>query len=354
MRFFIILMLFIGSVLKIEAMSPEDQNLVAVSIYKRAYEIGLVSKRAMNHVLNMPRWSTSIPPVFDKDISAIPQDNQVRINLNRLFMNAIINSWLERVNQGKFCNQYTTFLLENRVSEYDINALHEVLNPIARKDVKFGDVMSHIMRSGSIQVFHEIIKEDLKLQGLEKTFYTISSKNFGRIFWISRLYSEKDTTISEFQWKIKYLSDKRQREKIVEEKWLLNLYGDAIRRGIIPLGEWKQAVERKEKIEINPMRIIMSAMIQMVIFGSDVYEFLRTYGIHPLNIFRMEPIVRSFCNSKTNVIGISNNEMKTSEIIIPNVNSLRYVGDIISGDLAKIGVKEGSYFVPREDLGFNS
>lgn len=353
MRFFIILMLFIGSVLKIEAMSPEDQNLVAVSIYKRAYEIGLVSKRAMNHVLNMPRWSTSIPPVFDKDISAIPQDNQVRINLNRLFMNAIINSWLERVNQGKFCNQYTTFLLENRISEYDINALHEVLNPIARKDIKFGDVISHIMRSGSIQVFHEIIKEDLKLQGLEKTFYNISSKNFGRIFWISRLYSEKDTTISEYQWKMKYLSDKSQREKIVEGKWLLNLYSDAVRRGVIPLEEWRQVVESKESVEINPMRIIMSAMIQMIVFGSDLYEFLRKYGIQPLNIFRMEPIVRSFCDPKTKVVGV-NNQMKTSEIIIPNINGLRYISEIISGDLAKIGVKEGSYFVPRKDLGLNS
>lgn len=354
MRFFTTLVLFLASLLKIEAMSAEDQDLVAVSIYKKAYEIGLVSKKAMHHVLSMPRWNTSATSAFNKNsFDIMCRDNQVQINLNRLFLNAIINSWLERESQGRFYNQYTAFLMENRISEYDINALHEILNPIARANIKFRDVMSYITKSGSIQVFHEIIGEDLKLQGLEKTFYSISSKNFGRIYWISRLYSEKEATVNEYQWRMKYMFGKKEEEKIVEEKWLLNLYGDAVKRGVIPLEEWKQVIEHKEKIEINPMRIIMSAMIQMIIFGSDLYEFLRTYGIHPLNIFRMEPIVRSFCNSKTKVVGTSNDKMRLSEIIIPNVNSLRYVWEIISADLAKIGVKEGSYFVPREDLGLN-
>lgn len=345
MRFFIVIVLFIGSIVKIDAMNKEDQELVAVGIYKKAYEIGLVSKKAMHQVLSMPRCNTSVSSTL------FFQDNQVKINLARLFLNAIIKSWLTRVNQGGFYNQYTAFLIENKISEYDINALHETLNPIRKNDVKFSDVMSYITKSRSIRIFYEIISEDLKLQGLEETLYHISSKNFGRIYWISRLYSEKEATINEYQWRIKNRLGQRKEEKIVGERWLLNLYSDAVRRGVIPIEEWKQVVESREKVEINPTRIMMTAMVQMIIFGSDLYGFLRTYGINHLNIFRLEPVVRSFCNPKTKTVSVSMDATKSSEIIIPNINNLQYILDTISGDLAKIGVKEEIYYIPREDLG---
>ena len=347
---FITLVLFVGSILKVEAMKVEDQELVAVSMYKKACEVGLVSQKAMQCVRNMPRQSVYFQTSPKKDSLGIAfRENYVHIDLDYLFVNAVINSWVEAVERGQLYNQYFDFLVANKVSEYDVGALYQVLNTVRAVGVNIHEMVPYMTKMGSINIFKEIVADHLKSQGVRKTFYRVSKKNFDRILAIKDLVNERNTVIDEFRSKMDFVNSKKKIKRFVTENWLKNLHQDALKCGAISRDEQNCIAKINGRIGINPAKILTSAMIRLVDREPELYEFLVKYGVRSLNIIRMNTVVRSFLNPyESKIVRLPSGGSKISEIFIPNLDDLHYIFQTISDDLNKIGVENKIYYIPVE------
>ncbi len=352
MRFFISLMLFFGAILRIDAMSMDNQELIAVSVYKNAYNIGLISQKAMNYVQNMARCSFFENSVLDMN-SDLPSRNHIRIDVHHLFSKAIIKSWKKVVNQGQYHSNYMNFLLKNKVSMKDIDILYQILNKHNSNDNWFENqtliikdlypllnrfasdedyerdmmyISTYIRDPKDIVVFCEIIAKNLASFGLDRMFYNISKKRFVQIDEINEgdLFKKRKYLINEYQ------------ERSARENWLKELYGDAVTLGIISPEEWNQALCNPGKIGINPVRIVVLATIRMVASDSQLYKFVKKYGIQDGSIMQMIPIIRS--------------------LLIPENRMVNYLNDLgsvlstVSRDLARIGVIDGAYYISKESV----
>lgn len=348
MRFFVAIVLLIGSILEIDAMRIDDQELIVVSIYKKACEVGLISPKAIQCVRNMPRQSVYFQTSPKKDSLEISfRENYVRIDLNYLFINAVINSWIEAIERGQLYNQYFDFLVENKVSQYDVGALYQVLNSVREVGVNIPGMVPYMTKIGSINIFKEIFADHLRSQGVRKTFYKVSKKNFDRILAIKNLVNERNTIIDEFKWKMKFINNKKKIKRFVTEDWLKNLYHDALKCGAVFLDEQNYVAQIRGIVGINPAKILTSAMIRFVNRESEFYGFLVKYGINSLNIIRMNTVVRSFFNPcESKIFRSSDSGSKISEICVPNLDDLHYIFSTISDDLNKIGVENKIYYIP--------
>jgi hypothetical protein len=352
MRFFITLMLFIGSILRINAMSMDNQELIAVSIYKNAYSIGLVSQRAMNYVQNMTRCSFFENSALDTNPNLFSK-NHIRIDIHHLFSKALIKSWKKAVNQGQYHNNYMNFLLNNKISMNDIDVLYQILNkhdsnydwsenqtivikdlyPILNRFTSDEDyerdmmyISTYVRDPNDIVMFCEIIAKNIASFGLDRMFYNISKKRFAQIDEpnMGNLLRKKEYLINEYQ------------ERSIRENWLRELYSDAITSGVISPEEWNQTLCNPGKIGINPVRIVILAAIKMVTSDFRLYNFLKKYGIQDYSIVQMMPVIRSF--------------------IIPEIKMVNYLNNFgsvlgtISRDLARIGIIDGAYYISKESV----
>lgn len=345
MRLFITLILFVGSILEIEAMRIDDQELVSVGIYKKAYRVRLVSPRGRNYVRKIANSNVHS--------SKFSREDNIRIDLHHLFSKAFIQAWKISVKQGQFYNEYMNFLLENKMSTYDINVLYQILNKYKPDDTRSEDqnsvirnlypilnkftpdadyyrdityVTNYIKDPKDVVMFYEIIAKNLESLGLEKTFFNISRERFAQIDQIrdASLDRKKDCLIKEYQ------------NRFARENWLKSLYGDAVRYRVISPEEWNHVLNTQDQVVINPVKIVMNAAIKMVIQDFRLSEFLIKYGIHHSSIFQMIPVIKFFVN--------------------PNLKMIHYIDGLqsilrtVSDDLVQIGISDGAYYISKESV----
>ena len=346
----IILTIIIGCISKTEAMSIKNQELVSVGIYKRAYKVGLITSKGMRYARRKSKYF-----IFDhssSNLNNFSDENSIRIDLHHLFSKAVIESWKKSC-VNHYYNEYMNFLLENKISTNTLGILYQILNqyglnsaksanqdsvvrelyPILNRFTSDADyyrdityVSTYIKDPKDIVMFYEIIGKSLISLGLDKTFFNITREKFARIDRMNDidLDRKKDNLINGYQ------------NKFIRESWLKNLYIDAVRYGVISQEEWNQILDAKEKVGINPVKIVMNATIRMVMFDFRVYDFLNKYGVHHSSIFKMIPIIKSFLDPNIKMIHY--------------VDGLQHILRTISSDLARIGISDGAYYISKEAL----
>ncbi len=346
----ILIILTIGCVSAIDAMSIKSQEIVSVGIYKKAYKVGLITSKGIRYARRKSRYC-----VFDHsgfNLNNFSDENSIRIDLHHLFSKAIIESWKKScVNQ--YCNEYMNFLLENKIPSSVVSVLYQILNkyksnsaksenqdfvvrglyPILNRFTSDADyyrdityITTYIKDPKDVVMFYEIIGKNLMSLGLDKTFFNITRERFARIDRINDidLDRKKDSLINEYQ------------NRSIRESWLKNLYVDAVRYGVISQEEWNQILNAQEKVGINPVKIVMNAAIRMVTQDFRLSEFLVKYGIQHSSIFQMIPTVKSFLD--------------------PNIKMVQYIDGLqrvlgtILDDMARIGISDGTYYTTKESL----
>ena len=346
----ILIILTIGCVSAIEAMSIKSQELVSVGIYKKAYKVGLITSKGIRYARRKSRYCISNHSGFN--LNNFSDENSIRIDLHHLFSKALIESWKKScVNQ--YCNEYMNFLLENKIPSSVVSVLYQILNkyksngaksenqdfvvrgvyPILNRFTSDADyyrdityITTYIKDPKDVVMFYEIIGKNLMSLGLDKTFFNSTRERFARIDRINDidLDRKKDSLINEYQ------------NRSIRESWLKNLYVDAVRYGVISQEEWNQILNAQEKVGINPVKIVMNAAIKMVMFNFRVCDFLSKYGMRHSSIFKIIPIIKSFLD--------------------PNIKMICYVDGLqrilrtISDDLAIIGISDGSYYISKEAI----
>ena len=342
---FIILTIIVGFTSEIKAMSVEDQELVSVGIYRKACKVGLVSPKGRNYVRRIANLNIHSNGLF--------QEDRIRIDLHHLISKAFIQAWKIYANWGQFYNGYMNFLLEHKVLTNDVCDLFKILNkynsnvarsedqssvirelyPILNKFTPDADyyrdmtyVTNYIRDPKDVVMFYEVVARNLTSLGLEKTFFNISRARFAQIDRIGDidLDRKKNCLINEYQ------------NRFIRESWLKNLYIDAVRYGVIPLEEWNHILSIEEKVGIHPVRIVTNAAIKMVVSDFRLCDFLGKYGVHHSSIFKMIPTIKSFLDPNIKMIQY--------------VNGLQRVLRTISDDMARIGISDGAYYVPKESL----
>ncbi len=355
MRFlYATILLFFGIVFKLDAMKIDDQEFVAVSIYKRACEIGLVSQKEMNVVNNMGRWSNKTGKSSDsRKLNGRPKENYVRIDLIYLFTKAVIESWKKSfMNQCPNNNQYMDFLLENKMPLYDIVALQQILNNSIYEKSNSGEFLSCLKKSENFLVFEEMFFENLKLLGLVKGFYWVSKKKYDRIIGMGeKLVFEKNMTIEEYQKAKIYEPIWRDPKKfVVGEDWISDLYCDAVKYGIVSVEKRKGISLLGEKIGINPVDVLISAMFQFVAFDSKICDFLMKYGISAISILRITPLIQYFFYPDNKIVQSFENGSRVTEIVLPSLSGMQYILHNVTKDLAEIGIYNGIYYFSKDKI----
>ena len=347
----ILIILTIGYISAIEAMSIKSQEIVSVGIYKKAYKVGLITSKGIRYARRKSRYC-----VFDHsgfNLNNFSDENSIRIDLHHLFSKALIQAWKTYANWGQFYNEYMNFLLEHRISANDACDLFQILNkynpnvvrsedqstiirdlyPILNKFTPDADyyrdmtyVTNYIKDPKDVVMFYEIVARNLTSLGLEKTFFNIPHSKFAQIDRINDidLDRKKNCLINEYQ------------NRLMRESWLKNLYIDAVRYGVIPLEEWNQILSAQKKVGVHPVKIVMNAAIKMVVSDFRLCDFLSKYGVHHSSIFKMIPTIKSFLDPNIKMVQY--------------INGLQSVLGIISDDMARMGISDGAYYITKESL----